>query len=56
MKKINEMVRIIQEHYYGDISNSDLTENMMSGLVSGLGDKYSAYYPEEEYSEIRLAN
>ncbi|HBB60771.1 MAG TPA: hypothetical protein DCZ61_03140 [Lachnospiraceae bacterium] len=56
MKKINEMVRIIQEHYYGDISNSDLTENMMSGLVSGLGDQYSAYYPEEEYSEIRLAN
>ena len=56
MKKISEMVRTIQEHYYGDISNSDLTENMMSGLVSGLGDKYSAYYPEEEYSEIRLAN
>ncbi len=56
MKKISEMVRTIQAHYYGDISNSELTENMMSGLVSGLGDKYSAYYSEEEYSEVRLAN
>ena len=56
LKKIAELKSTIQAHYYGDVSDSDLTESMMSGLVSGLGDKYSAYYSEEEYSKIRLAN
>lgn len=56
LKKVHELVSTIQAHYYGDISDADLTESMMSGLVSGLGDKYSSYYSEEDYSKIRLAN
>ncbi len=43
----------IKKHYVEDISDEDLLENAIRGMLSGL-DPHSAYLDEEEYSELRI--
>lgn len=52
-----EQARVVEQYidrYYwkADFSDSDLADAAMKGLVYGLGDKYSAYYTEEEYKKV----
>ena len=39
----------IRENYYGDIDESGLSDGLMKGYVSGIGDKYSRYLTAAEY-------
>lgn len=41
----------VREHYYGDIDEDNLSDGILKGYVSGLGDKYSRYLTPEEYQE-----
>ena len=38
------------------IRGDALREGMYAGLVQGLGDKYSQYYSEEEYRDVKRSN
>lgn len=39
----------VRETYYGDIDEKDLSDGILKGYVSGLGDKYSRYLTADEY-------
>ena len=39
----------IRENYYGDIDENKLSDGLMKGYVSGIGDKYSRYLAAAEY-------
>lgn len=41
----------VREHYYGDIDEDNLSDGILKGYVSGLGDKYSRYLTPEEYQD-----
>ena len=51
--KLESLEKVIHEYYYNedDINTDDMMEGMYSGLVASLGDPYSVYYTEEEWSE-----
>lgn len=40
------------ELFLDDIDQTTLTDRMIAGYVSGLGDTYAAYYSKEEYQKI----
>ena len=44
-----------QQLYAGDVDDTELSDAMYKGLISGLGDKYSTYYTKEEYEAIKTA-
>lgn len=39
----------VREHYLGDIDESELSDGILKGYISGLGDKYSKYLSADEY-------
>ena len=39
----------IRENYYGEINENKLSDGLMKGYVSGVGDKYSRYLTAAEY-------
>ena len=39
----------------GDVDDTELSDAMYKGMISGLGDKYSTYYTKEEYEAIKTA-
>ncbi len=53
-KKLEAIEEVIDEYYYqdGDIDVDAMTEGMYAGMVSALGDPYSVYYTEEEWSSL----
>lgn len=50
-KIIDELDKIINNSYYGNISDENLEEAIAKGYVGSLGDNYSRYLTAEEYSE-----
>ena len=52
-RKTREIQNIIDYYYLGEYQEELLTDYMYLGLVTGLGDPYSAYYTEEQYEELR---
>ena len=50
VQKIRNIERAIQTYYKGDIDEDQLEDYTYKGLVAGLGDQYSDYYSEEEYT------
>lgn len=49
-KKLDSIYQSIEKYYYQDIDDDKLLEGAYRGMVSGLGDEYSAYMNKEEYS------
>lgn len=41
----------VRENYLGDINENELSDGILKGYISGLGDKYSKFLSEEEYLE-----
>lgn len=39
----------VRENYFGDIDENKLSDGLMKGYVSGIGDKYSRYLTAAEY-------
>lgn len=56
VQKVNRKARVIEkcidEYYQGDVRAEDLADGAAKGMVSGLGDKYSQYFTEQEYEEL----
>ena len=53
--KINELSAYMKLYFYDDIDNTKLQDGLYTGLVSGLGDKYSVYYNEEDYQALQVS-
>ena len=50
--KLNLLATKLNAYYYEDIDVEDLQNGLYKGLLEGVGDKYTAYYTEEEYKEM----
>ena len=50
--KVSEIEKLINQRFWHEFENADLTDGMYAGLVDGLGDKYSAYYTKEEFEKM----
>lgn len=53
--KVDELTNYMDLYYYEDYDVQDVQDGLLKGVVSGLGDKYSAYYTAEEYKEQQLS-
>ena len=51
VQKINKIEKAIDK-YYKDIDEEKLEDYTYKGLVAGLGDPYSDYYSEKEFTEL----
>ncbi len=47
---LNELDEKVQEAYYQDVPEDDVINGMLSGYISGLGDRYSTYRSASEYA------
>lgn len=54
INKINELSAYTKVYYYNDMNREDMQDSMYEGLIKGLGDPYSVYYNEEDYTELQL--
>lgn len=54
--KLDKMQDIINQYYLDDVDQETLEDSVCKGLMNGLGDKYAAYYNEEEYAELQEKN
>lgn len=52
-RKTREIETLIEKYYLGEYDEQQLTDYMYLGLVTGLEDRYSTYYTEEQYEELR---
>lgn len=51
-KRAQVVEKYIDTYYWKeDVSDLEISENAAKGMVSALGDKYSAYYTQEEYEK-----
>ena len=54
VSKINELTAYTKLYYYDDIENEKLQDGLYTGLIDGLGDKYSVYYNAEDYQALQV--
>ncbi len=54
-RKIHAVQRLIDQYFIGDVDQELEADYLLKGMVSALGDKYSAYYSKEEYETIARA-
>ncbi len=45
--KLNTILEYVEQNYYADVDEENLLDGAYSGLVAGLGDRYSEYIPED---------
>ena len=55
ISKINELSAYAKVYYYNEMDLEEMQDSMYEGLIDGLGDKYSVYYNEEDYTELQLS-
>ena len=53
--KINELAAYAQLYYYDETDQQALQDGLYSGLIEGLGDRYSVYYNEEDYQALQVS-
>lgn len=53
--KINELSAYAKLYYYNEADIEEMQDSMYHGLVEGLGDKYSVYYNEEDFTELQVS-
>ncbi len=51
--KLAEIDFYVQGNFYGEIDNNYLFDRVAVGYMNGLGDRYSTYYTEREYTEYQ---
>ena len=51
VEKVEYLEALIDSKYLGEKDEEKLAEGIYTGLLYGLGDRYSAYYTAEEYEE-----
>ncbi len=50
--KLAEIDSYVRGNYYGTIDDTYLFDNVAAGYIDGLGDRYSEYYTEQEYTQL----
>ena len=55
VQKINELKAYTDMYYYDDVDDTELKDGLYEGMISGLGDKYSVYYNEEDYKQMHVS-
>ena len=50
--KLEEINKYIDDKFIFDTDSDTLSTAMLKGYISGLGDRYSAYYTEEEMEQV----
>ncbi len=50
--KIETLQSIIEKYYLNEYSKEEMQDGLYKGLLDSLGDPYSVYYTEKEYSEM----
>lgn len=55
VSKINELTAYTKLYYYDDTENEKLQDGLYTGLIDGLGDKYSVYYNAEDYQALQVS-
>ena len=51
-REIEDVKKIIETYYIGDVNEEDIKKMTLVGFMSGLGDRYGGYYDAEGYSEL----
>lgn len=54
--EFDDLEKIIGETYYQDITEDELVDGALRGMVRALGDPYSVYYTDAEYQEYQEAS
>ncbi len=52
-EKLAEIDTYVRDRFFGEIDNNYLSDRTAQGYVQGLGDKYSVYYTEKEFTELQ---
>lgn len=52
-KKLSEMDTTLRANYIGEIDDEHLESAIISGYVSGIGDKYASYMPANSFYELQ---
>ena len=52
LEKMNYLISLINTYYYDGMDVSEMQESLISGLIEGIGDKYTEYYTAEEYTQL----
>jgi carboxyl-terminal processing protease len=55
LDKIENLLTYVDVYYNDEFTADDIREALYAGTLSGLGDKYSVYYTEEEYEELKVS-
>lgn len=50
--RLSELDTYVRDNYYGEINDARLNDRISQGYLNGIGDSYSIYYTEKEYSEL----
>ena len=50
--KLNVLEQYINGVYLDEVEEDKLEDGIYNGFISGLGDRYSAYYNQEEYKDL----
>lgn len=50
--KLAEIDNYVRSNFAGEIDDNFLFDRVALGYINGLGDKYSVYYTEKEYTEL----
>lgn len=53
--KIEILKKYLENEYYGEINEDDMTESALKGYVAGLGDEYTEYLTEDELEELMIS-
>ena len=51
-EKLDELMQYISQYYYKDIDSDEMFEGAISGMLASLGDPYTFYYNQEEWSDM----
>ncbi|MDO5547656.1 MAG: S41 family peptidase [Eubacteriales bacterium] len=56
VSQLNEVQQLVDEKFVGEYDLGDVEDYVLSGYVSGLGDRWSYYMTEEAYEEYKTDN
>lgn len=56
LQKLGVLEKYIDKFYLNDLTADAYEDGLYKGLISGLHDKYAAYYNKEEYESINAMN
>ncbi|MCR4738864.1 MAG: S41 family peptidase [Lachnospiraceae bacterium] len=51
-EKVGFIEQVIDRYYLDETDKEEMTDGIYKGLVNGLGDEYSTYYNQKEFSEM----